>query len=111
LLKRIQEQGKAVQVYYGGAHGGDADFAAEVEILCRELDYRRLFIWIEAGSVEQADFIIAQARRACRAKDGARVTVPAASGDARTESDHPRATKGKKNGSRMRSDFHGLYSS
>jgi len=72
LLKRIQDAGKTVQLYYGGAHGGDADFKSEIEVLCRELDYRRLFIWIAATSVDQADLIVEHARRACLEKDGRR---------------------------------------
>ncbi len=75
LLKRIQGAGKTVQLYYGGAHGGEADFKSEIEVVCRELDYRRLFIWIVATSVDQADFIVECTRRACREKEGKQVTV------------------------------------
>jgi hypothetical protein len=55
LLQRIQAAGKSVQLVYAGAHGGDADFQREIEILCNALDPNRLFFFIEARSVEEAD--------------------------------------------------------
>jgi hypothetical protein len=55
LLKSIQAAGKSVQLLYVGAHGGDADFRQELEILCRELDPRRLFVFIEARSATEAE--------------------------------------------------------
>ena len=62
LLQRIQAAGKSVQLFYAGAHGGDADFQQEVEILCDALDPRRLFLVIEARSVAEADRLV----RLCR---------------------------------------------
>lgn len=58
LLRRIQAAGKSVQVFYAGAHGGNADFQQEIEALCQGLDRRRLFVVIEAHSVEQADSLV-----------------------------------------------------
>jgi len=58
LLKQIQAGGKTVQLYYGPGHGGDADLYQELDILCRELDPRRLFIWAIARSSEAADAIV-----------------------------------------------------
>jgi hypothetical protein len=66
LLQRIQAAGKSVQLYYGGAHGGQADFQQEIDVLCRELDPQRLFLWIEARSIEEADFLVRHARRTAR---------------------------------------------
>jgi hypothetical protein len=66
LLKRIQEAGKSVQLYYGGAHGGNADFAHEIDALCGSLDPARLFIVADVESVEKADFIVRRAREVCR---------------------------------------------
>jgi hypothetical protein len=58
LLKSIQAAGKTVQLFYGGSHGGDADFKQEIEILCNALDRNRLFFFIEAHSVEEADDLV-----------------------------------------------------
>lgn len=66
LLRRIQAGGKTVQLYYGGAHGGDVDLKSELDILCRALDPNRLFIWAEAGSAQQADAIVCYARQVAR---------------------------------------------
>jgi len=66
LLREIQEGGKSVQVYYGGSHGGDADLEAEADALCAALDPDRLFIWAEVGSAEEAEAVVAHARRAGR---------------------------------------------
>ncbi len=63
LLKSIQAAGKGVQLYYGGAHGGDADLRGEIDILCRELDPSRLFFWIETDSAAEADAIVDYAHR------------------------------------------------
>jgi hypothetical protein len=57
MLQSIQAAGKSVQVLYAGAHGGDADFKQELDILCNALDPRRLFVFIEARSVEEADLL------------------------------------------------------
>ncbi len=57
LLRQIQQAGKSVQLYYGGSHGGHADFHYELEVLCRELDVNRLFVVIEARTVEEADLL------------------------------------------------------
>jgi hypothetical protein len=62
LLQRIQASGKSVQLCYAGSHGGDADFRHEIETLCRALDPRRLFFFIEARSVEEADELVRLAR-------------------------------------------------
>ena len=58
LLQRIQGAGKSVQLLYAGAHGGDADFARELDALCGALDRNRLFVVIEAGSVEEAEALV-----------------------------------------------------
>jgi succinate dehydrogenase flavin-adding protein (antitoxin of CptAB toxin-antitoxin module) len=58
LLKRIQDAGKSVQVYYGPSHGDEADINAELEILCRELDRDRVFFWATVGSIEEADRLV-----------------------------------------------------
>lgn len=58
LLKSIQDAGKTVQLFYAGAHGGDADFQHELAVLCQALDPRRLFFVIEARSVEEADALL-----------------------------------------------------
>ncbi len=57
LLHQMQAAGKSVQLYYGGAHGGDADFQREIALLCRELDANRLFFVIEAHSIQEADML------------------------------------------------------
>jgi len=61
LLKRIQDAGKTVQVFYAGAHGGDADISRELEILCRALDPDRLFCVAYVDSVAKADAIASYA--------------------------------------------------
>ncbi len=66
LLRRIQGEGKSVQVMYSGAHGGNADFKREIEVLCSALDPTRLFIAAEVESVEKADFIVRHTREICR---------------------------------------------
>ena len=66
LLRQIQAGGKLVQLYYGGACGGDADLKSELDILCAALDPNRLFIWAEAASAEEAEAVVAYARRAGR---------------------------------------------
>ena len=58
LLQSIQAAGKSVQLVYAGSHGGDADFKQELEILCNALDPKRLFFFIEARSVEEADALV-----------------------------------------------------
>ncbi|MBN2577752.1 MAG: hypothetical protein JXB10_02085 [Pirellulales bacterium] len=58
LLNRIQAAGKSVQLFYAGAHGGNADFRREMEALLGALDPRRLFLVIEARSVEEADTLV-----------------------------------------------------
>ncbi len=63
LLERIQTAGKSVQLFYAGAHGGDADFQQELDILCKALDPRRLFMVIEAHSVAEADLLVRSAER------------------------------------------------
>jgi hypothetical protein len=66
LLREIQDRGKSVQVYYGPSHGDDADLSSELEILCRELDWRRLFFWAITSSVEEAEGLVGLARKFCR---------------------------------------------
>lgn len=68
LLRRIQDAGKSVQVLYAGAHGGDADFALEIDALCGRLDPDRLFILAEVDSTDKAAAIVQRAR----AKAGSR---------------------------------------
>lgn len=68
LLRRIQDSGKSVQVFYGGAHGGDADLYHELTVLCDALDPCRLFFWAEAKSVEEAEALVAHARKVCAEK-------------------------------------------
>jgi hypothetical protein len=66
LLRQIQAAGKSVQVYYAGAHGGDADLAAEIDALCAALDPDRLFICAVVGSAEEADAAVNHAGRIAR---------------------------------------------
>jgi hypothetical protein len=66
LLKRIQDAGKSVQVFYAGDHGGKADLTVEVDALCASLDPNRLFIVAVTESVEQATLITQRAREAGR---------------------------------------------
>ena len=66
LLRRIQDGGKSVALYYGGSHGGDADLEAEIDALCAALDPDRLFIWAVVGSAEEAEAAVARARRKAR---------------------------------------------
>jgi hypothetical protein len=68
LLRQFQDAGKTVQVYYGGAHGGNADFKHEIDALCGGLDPTRLFISADVESVEKADFIVRYVREVCRDK-------------------------------------------
>ena len=66
LLRQIQAGGKSVQLYYGGACGGDADLKHELDVLCRALDPNRLFIWAVVASAEEAEAVVAYARTAAR---------------------------------------------
>jgi hypothetical protein len=66
LLRRIQAGGKSVQLHYSGAHGGSADFKAEIDALCGALDPDRLFIVAAVESVEKAELIVRRARAAAR---------------------------------------------
>ncbi|MEI6385943.1 MAG: hypothetical protein WCQ50_04860 [Spirochaetota bacterium] len=66
LLKRIQDAGKSVQLFYGGAHGGKADFGAEIDALCGALDTSRLFIAAVLDTPEAARFVVDRARSAGR---------------------------------------------
>lgn len=61
LLQHIQAKGKSVQVFYSGAHGGDADLFEELEILCEHLDYRKLFFWATTDTIEDADRLVSHA--------------------------------------------------
>jgi hypothetical protein len=58
MLKTIQAAGKTIQLLYAGAHGGDADYRKELDVLCNALDPNRLFFYLEARSVEEADAIV-----------------------------------------------------
>ena len=64
LLRQIQAGGKSVQVYYGPGHGGDADLARELDVLCQALDPTRLFIWATASSAQAADDLVRHAGQA-----------------------------------------------
>jgi hypothetical protein len=66
LLRRIQGAGKTVQLMYAGAHGGNADFRHEIDVLCAALDPSRLFIAADVDSVEKASFIVRHAAEVCR---------------------------------------------
>ena len=68
LLRRIQAGGKTVQVHYGGAHGGNADFRAEIDALCGALEPDRLFIVAAVDTLEKAEFIVRRAREVARAR-------------------------------------------
>ncbi len=68
LLRRMQDAGKTVQLFYGGAHGGNADFRREIDALCGSLDPSRLFIVADVDSVEKADFIVRHVDEVCRAR-------------------------------------------
>jgi len=65
LLRRIQGAGKTVQLMYAGAHGGNADFRHEIDVLCAALDPSRLFIAADVDSVEKASFIVRHAAEVC----------------------------------------------
>jgi hypothetical protein len=58
MLQSIQAAGKSVQLWYAGAHGGDADFKQEIEILCNALDPKRLFFVIEARTIDEAESLV-----------------------------------------------------
>jgi hypothetical protein len=68
LLRRIQDGGKTVQLMYSGAHGGGADFRAEIDALCGALDPSRLFIAADVDSREKADFIVRHVGEVCRSR-------------------------------------------
>jgi hypothetical protein len=68
LLRRIQVGGKTVQLMYSGAHGGNADFRAEIDAVCTALDPDRLFIAATVESMEKAEFIVRHAREVARAR-------------------------------------------
>ena len=66
LLRQVQAAGKSVQLYYGGAHGGNADLQRELDILCAALNPNRLFLWAVVDSAETAERVVAYARRVAR---------------------------------------------
>lgn len=66
LLKQIQQAGKLVQVYYGPTHGDEENTVAELEILCRELDPKRLFFWASVSTVEEAQTLLKTAGKMYR---------------------------------------------
>ena len=57
-MKRIQQAGKSVQVFYGKDHGDEEDSVEELKILCRELDPQALFFWATVSSVEEAEALM-----------------------------------------------------
>lgn len=63
MLKKIQDAGKSIQVYYGPTHGGEADLHEELDVLCNALDRNRIFFWATRDSVDEADALIRQTRR------------------------------------------------
>jgi hypothetical protein len=63
VLQRIQAGGKSVQLYYGEAHGANADLKREIDILARTLNPNRLFIWATVESAEKAEAIVSYSRR------------------------------------------------
>ena len=65
LLRRIQDGGKTVQVFYSAIRGSDV-IGSEIEVLCRELDPTRLFIVADVDTVETAAFIERRVRELCR---------------------------------------------
>ena len=72
LLKQMQDGGKSVQLLYGGYSGlhQATDISREIGVLCRELDPTRLFIYVDADSVEMADFVERTVQETCREKRG-----------------------------------------
>ncbi len=68
LLRRIQAGGKSLQVLYNCQEQIVSDLIKEIEILCRSLDCTRLFIWVAAGSPEDADAVVEHTRKVCREK-------------------------------------------
>mgnify|MGYP006967062828 CR=1 FL=1 len=71
LLRQIQAAGKAVQLYYGEGHGGDADLKREIDAFAGALDPARLFIWAAARSVREAEDIVRYSRSAFRNRPAA----------------------------------------
>jgi hypothetical protein len=65
-LRLVQEPGKSVRVYYGSSHGDEADLDTELEVLCRELDWKRLFFWAVVPSKERAEDLVTGARKLAR---------------------------------------------
>jgi hypothetical protein len=66
VLQQIQASGKSVQLYYGDAHGGDADLKSEIDAFAGALDPERLFIWATVKSVEDAEAVVRYSQRAFR---------------------------------------------
>ena len=73
LLHKIQTGGKSVQVLYTDPEQNVTNLIKEIEILCRSLDYTRLFFWIVANTVEEADIIVKYAQQVCREKRSPRI--------------------------------------
>ncbi len=71
VLRKIQDAGKCVQVFYGGSHGGDEDLRHELDVLCAHLDPTRLFFWAETKTAEEADALVEYARGICRSANTA----------------------------------------
>jgi len=77
LLKRIQDAGKAVQVWYNLHYTTHVvNVFDEVSTLCTELDPARVFIGADVATAEAADALVEHARRVCRDRRGRGVSVP-----------------------------------
>ena len=68
MLRRVQAGGKSVQIFYGPDHGDDADLDAEIQLLCHELDPKKLFFWAILQSTEQADHLVELVKLNCRGR-------------------------------------------
>ena len=74
---RIQDAGKAVQVWYNLHYTTHVvNVFDEVATLCTELDPARLFIGADVATAEAADALVEHARRVCRDRRGRGVSVP-----------------------------------
>lgn len=65
LLKKIEQAGKSIQLFYEPTHGGDADIFNELDVLCTHLNPKRLFFYIITDSVEKSDAIVKHAQKLC----------------------------------------------
>jgi hypothetical protein len=68
ILKRIQQAGKAVQIWYNLHYTTHVvNVFDEIETVCAALNPTRLFIGVEVSTAEQADAVVEHAQRVCRA--------------------------------------------